>query len=182
MSIRSVFQNSLPAAVLVAAALFFSCSSAPTGKKSAEAQRPLPAGVTFDDGGGRPYQKVGTVRAWQEFKTELDESFDDKEFQRRCRQAFREAAAKVLKIAQEHGGEAVIQVRSVVFLADGRKEYLPSAECADDGDAGEALVEGMAVRWTGPAPVEKTPAASPTRKPVKARKSARQAFEPAATH
>jgi hypothetical protein len=182
MSIRSCFQNSVPAAVLVAAALFCGCSSTPAGKKSTEVQRALPVGVSFDEGGGRPYQKVGTVRAWQEFKTELDESFNDKEFQRRCRLAFREAATKVLKIAQEHGGEAVIQIRSVVFLADGRKEFLPSAECADDGDAGEALVEGIAVRWTGPAPVERPPVASPTRKPVKARKSVRQAFEPAASH
>ncbi len=182
MSIRSVFQKTIAAAVLVAAALFSGCSSAPSGKKGTEAPRPLPAGVSFDEGGGRPYQKVGTVRAWHEFKTELDESFDDKEFQRRCRQAFREAAAKVLKIAQEHGGEAVIQLRSVVFLADGRKEFLPRAECADDGDEGEALVEGMAVRWRGPAPVEKPPGVSSARKPVKARKSVRQAFEPAATH
>ena len=86
------------------------------------------------------------------FRGQLDESFDDREFQRRCKLAFRGAAEKVLQIAREHGGDAVVKMRSVVFLADGRKEYLPSAECADDGDEGEALVEGMAVRWTGPVP------------------------------
>jgi len=175
-------RKSILAAVLVAAAVFSACSSTPPAKKKSEPMKPLPAAVSFDDGGGRPYQRVGIVRAWQEFKTELDESFDDQEFQRRCRIAFREAAAKLLRIAQENGGDAVIQARSVVFLADGRKEYVASPECADDGDEGEALVQGMAVRWTGPVPVEKTPPVSPTRKPVKARNSVRQAFEPAASH
>ena len=153
MRLQTVLQNAIGAVVLGVAALFFGCSSAPTVKKGSEAFKLLPAGVMFDEGGGRPYQEVGTVRAWQEFKTELDESFDEKEFQRRCKLAFHGAAEKVLQIAREHGGDAVVRVRSVVFLADGRKEYLPSAECADDGDEGEALVEGMAIRWKGPVPL-----------------------------
>jgi hypothetical protein len=177
-----MMKSCIPAAVLVAAAVFSGCASAPPAKKGAEPSKLLSAGVSFDDGAGRPYQKVGTVRAWQEFKTELDESFDDKEFQRRCRLAFRDAAAKVLKIAQENGGEAVIQVRSVVFLADGRKEYVAAPECADDGDEGEALVEGIAVRWTGPAPLQKAAPSGAPKKRSQPRGSARQAFEPAASH
>jgi len=102
----------------------------------------------------RAFKTVGTVRTWQGFPTSLDDSFTETEFNRRCRKAFYEASGKLLGIAREHGAEAVVEVNSVVFLADGRKEYHPKAECAEDGEEGEALVEGLAVRWIEPAPAD----------------------------
>ncbi|MEN9722064.1 MAG: hypothetical protein RJB38_50 [Pseudomonadota bacterium] len=131
--------------VLVAAA----CASAPKPKQSAEVLPLVPAGVYLQEP-ARAYRVVGTVRAWEEFTTALDDSFDEREFQRRCRKAFHDASVKLLRTAQENGGNAVVKIRSVVFLADGRKELYAQPECADDGDSGEALVEGLAVVFSAP--------------------------------
>ncbi len=108
----------------------------------------LPPQVFFSQP-SRAFEVLGTARSWHEFKTSLDESYDEKEFSRRCQQAFYQAAQKVLGIARSHGGDAVMQVKSVVFLADGRKEFYPRPECVDDGEEGEALVEGQVIRWIG---------------------------------
>lgn len=124
------------------------CSSLP--KRPPQKEGPiqvLPGNVFFSEP-TRSYQVLGTARSWHEFKTSLDETFDDQEFSRRCYQAFFKASEKVLAIARANGGEAVAQIRSVVFLADGRKEYYPRPECVDDGEEGEALVEGQVIRWS----------------------------------
>lgn len=125
------------------------CSSAPRSVPTPEITKLTPADVYIGEPQGREYEILGTVRTWEEFPTLLDDSFDEQEFRRRCRKAFYQASAKLLKIARENGGNGVVDVRSVVFLADGRREYLPSAECSEDGAEGEALVEGKAIRWKG---------------------------------
>jgi len=153
-------------ASIVTAVVMAACAStAPKSQKaSSEPPRLLPSGVYFGDP-GRPYQVVGTVRTWKEFATSLDDSFNEQEMQRRCNQAFFDASTKLLGIARENGGEAVMDVRSVIFLADGRKEYHPRAECSEDGEEGEALVQGTAIKWTA-APRAK--AASGAAKPAAA--------------
>ncbi|NDD90764.1 hypothetical protein EBZ37_01580, partial [bacterium] len=106
------------------------CASAPKSNSQPEdwVLRPTPEGV-FMGKPERAFKTVGTVRTWQGFPTSLDDSFTETEFNRRCRKAFYEASGKLLGIAREHGAEAVVEVNSVVFLADGRKEYHPKAEC-----------------------------------------------------
>jgi hypothetical protein len=44
----------------------------------------------------------------------------------------------------------VIDVKSVVFLENGKSELYPSAECADDGMEGQVLSQGIAIRWKEP--------------------------------
>jgi len=124
------------------------CSSAPPRKLPPEPPRMVPAGVFLEEP-LRSYQVVGTVRSWREFPASLNDFNDTLMMKRLCQQAFYDASEKLLKIAHENGGEAVMKVQSVVFLADGRKEFYSRPECSEDGAEGEVLVQGTAIRWGG---------------------------------
>ena len=50
-------------------------------------------------------------------------------------------------MAKKQGGDAVIDLKSVVYLEDGRREMYPSAECSDDGIEGQVLCQGIAIKW-----------------------------------
>jgi hypothetical protein len=52
-----------------------------------------------------------------------------------------------VKYAKQQGADAVIDVRSVVFFEDGSRETYQTAECSDEGDTGQILAQGVAVRW-----------------------------------
>jgi hypothetical protein len=91
----------------------------------------------------RAYVPIGTVRTRVDFPS-LDPLREEADL---CRNYFNQAARELVKRAQEKGGAAVVEVRSVVFLADGRRETYPQPECADDGNEGQVLAEGLAVRW-----------------------------------
>ena len=169
-------EASLRVAVVVlltgASVLFGAGCSAPRLKKPAMPvlEGPLlPKGVFF----GVPpyrYQSMGVVRASKTYPTlhlemtdELDEAY--------CKKVFAEAARELLVLAKENGGDGVADVHSVVYLADGRRETYDKPECTDDGEEGEVLVQGIAIKWvrTGvkaapkPAP---SPASSPSPVPT----------------
>ncbi len=92
----------------------------------------------------RAYEVLGRVRADARFPT-LD---PDASEERLCRNYYNQAVRKLVDVARsEAKADAVIEVRSVTVLLDGRKERHETAECADDGAEGEVLVEGIAVRW-----------------------------------
>lgn len=91
----------------------------------------------------RPHKVIGGVRTKVEFPS-LDPRYD---FDQLCKNYFNKAAGDLLKRAKKNGADAVIEVESVVFLVDGRRETYHSAECADDGAEGQVLAQGLAVKW-----------------------------------
>ncbi len=90
-----------------------------------------------------PYEKLGLVKARATFETmELDSDPDA-----RCRNYFNKAVKDLVRIAAENKGDAVIDVRSVTFLMDGKTETYPRPECVDEGDVGEVYVQGISIRF-----------------------------------
>jgi hypothetical protein len=91
----------------------------------------------------RPFEFVGWVKTKVNYVT-LDPQHDEAQL---CENYFNKAVRDLVKQARDHGGDAVIEVRSVVFLVDGRQETYPKAECADDGEEGQVLAVGKAIKW-----------------------------------
>lgn len=96
----------------------------------------------------RPYKTLGLVRTKVAFVS-LDPNHEE-EFL--CQNAFNQAARDLIKRAKDAGGDAVADVKSVTFLINGETEKHSTAECTDDGAEGQLLAQGVAVKWTGPAP------------------------------
>jgi hypothetical protein len=92
---------------------------------------------------GRPYQPLGWVKSKATWST-LDQ---DPNSPRLCRNYFNKAAKSLLEEAHKAGADAVIKVRSVVLLLDGKLEFHPRAECSDDGAEGEVLLQGIAIKF-----------------------------------
>lgn len=91
----------------------------------------------------RPRKIIGEVKSRVDF-TSLDPMRDEKVL---CNNYYNKAAKDLLKFAQEKGADAVIEVRSIVFLEDGRVEAYKTPECSDDGSEGQILLRGLAVKW-----------------------------------
>lgn len=91
----------------------------------------------------RPYEVLGEVRARANFMS-IDAEDDEEKM---CQNYFNQAVQKLVSLAKAKGADAVIDVKSVVFLVDGRSELFPRAECADEGGEGQALARGVAIRW-----------------------------------
>ena len=117
------------------------CSSLP---KVSHPRYKFPSDHAFVGVPDRPYEVLGRVRAEAKFPTLDPEASED----RLCKNYYNHAVRKLVEVARgEAKGEAVIEVRSVTYLLDGRIERHKTAECADDGSEGEILVEGIAIRW-----------------------------------
>lgn len=91
----------------------------------------------------REYEVIGIVRAKVDYPT-MTQALSE---QKLCENYFNKAAKQLVKLAKEKGGDAVVDVRSVVFLMDGKSEVHETAECVDDGDGGQVLAQGQAVKW-----------------------------------
>lgn len=92
---------------------------------------------------GRPFEIMGWVRSKAYYPT-----FEqDNESPVLCRNYYNKAAQDLLKEALKAKADAVIKVRSVVFLLDGKFQEHPTPECSDDGAEGEILLKGIAIRW-----------------------------------
>jgi len=107
----------------------------------------------------RPYEVLGIVRTSAHWPSLLLPGANDEYL---CRNYYNKAAVDLLKRAREAGAEAVIQVRSVVFYMTGKRETYTTPECSDDGENGEILLEGVAIRYkkseeTPPAVLPKSP-------------------------
>ncbi len=127
-------------ASLAAIVLLTACASSVPEPKIARFSFPKEVQTTDSD---RPYEKLGLVRAKVNFPTltqEYDEDF-------LCKNYYNKAARDLLKRAREQGGDAVLQMRTVTFLMDGRTETHSTPQCSDDGSEGQVLVEGIAVKW-----------------------------------
>ena len=92
----------------------------------------------------RPYDVIGTVRSKATWPTLLLPEMDE---QTLCANYYNKAAQDLLVHARKAGGDAVMQVRSVVFLLTGKRKTHTTPECSDDGENGEILLEGVAVRY-----------------------------------
>ena len=87
--------------------------------------------------------RLGTVRTKISFPT-IDPDHETDEI---CESAFNQGAHDLLsKATKQYGATAVVEVRSVVFYLDGKRKLYPQAECADDGDEGQILMQATAVR------------------------------------
>ena len=106
----------------------------------------FPSGKAFVEGVKRPYRVVGLVRAKVNFPS-LDPMHEESDL---CKNYYYKAVKDLVSSAVEKDADAVIEVRSVVFLADGRKETYSTPECSDDGLEGQILVQGLAVKWEKP--------------------------------
>jgi hypothetical protein len=102
-----------------------------------------PKGHAFIGIPDRPFKPIGRVRSKVDYAS-LDMVHEEGQL---CRNYFNKAARDLVVQAKKAGGDAVVGVRSVVYLVDGRVEGYEKAECSDDGDEGQALAEGVAVKW-----------------------------------
>lgn len=94
----------------------------------------------------RAYEIIGQVKSKVNYSS-LDSERDENKL---CGNAFNRAAELLVKYGQKKGADAVIDVRSVVFLVDGKVETFPKPECSDDGSEGQVLAQGLAVKWKTP--------------------------------
>lgn len=141
----------------IASLLGAGCSTLPDPKFS---KHEFPRADAFLDVPARKHENVGTVRAKAEF-TSLDPTREEDML---CRNYFNKATRDLIRLAREQGADAVKEVRSVVFYADGTHELFAKPECADDGAEGQILVVGMAIRWADEAALKARTAAPPAAK------------------
>lgn len=92
----------------------------------------------------RPHDVIGRVRTKVTWPSLLNPEFEDDAL---CKNFYNKAAADLVKRARDAGGDAVADIKTVVFLADGRQEIHSTPECVDDGEEGEILATGVVVRW-----------------------------------
>ncbi len=123
------------------------CASLPTPKVS---RHVFPKEGVYLGEPDRPYEVLGLVRAQATWPTLL---LPDSNEDALCRNHYNKAVGDLLKRARAAGGDAVAQVRSVVFLATGKRETYTTPECSDDGESGEILMEGVAVRFKKTEPI-----------------------------
>ncbi|MBC7396687.1 MAG: hypothetical protein H7333_04515 [Bdellovibrionales bacterium] len=93
---------------------------------------------------GVPYQATGWVRAKVTWAT-MEQEPNSKSL---CHNYYNKAARQLLRDAKKAGSDAVIKVRSVVILLDGKTEEHSTPECSDDGAEGEILLRGIAIKFT----------------------------------
>ena len=149
--------------ILVGVLTVSGCTSLPDPKVT---KYGFPTTTAFIGDPGRPFQALGQVRTKAEYVT-LDPNHEEAFL---CKNYYNKAVADLVKRAKAQGGDAVIDVKSVVLLVDGRHEYYATPECSDEGDGGQILVQGIAVKWKPPgSPVAKPlPKASPSAVPAAA--------------
>ncbi len=95
----------------------------------------------------REFERMGEVKSKVNYDTLGIESEDDKTL---CQNYFNKAVNKLVDYAKKKGGDAVIEVRSVVFMVDGKVELHSKAECYDDGAEGQVLARGTVIKYKPP--------------------------------
>lgn len=71
----------------------------------------------------------------------------EKNNQSLCRNYYHKAVRNLVRDAEKAGADAVIKIRSVVILLDGKTEEHVTPECSDDGAEGEVLLRGIAIKF-----------------------------------
>lgn len=130
------------------------CTTLPTSKFQ---KHNFPKKEAFVGDVKKPYRKLGLVQARVDFPS-LTAGFEVEMSGQMaghsgssdnyiCQNYYNKGVNDLVKKAKAHGGDAVIQVRSVVFLQDGKREVHTTPECADDGEEGQVLLQGIAIKW-----------------------------------
>lgn len=119
--------------------VFLRCGTLPTIKHN---RYDFPSGAFLGEV-KKPYAVIGEVRSRVDFST-LDLNEDENAL---CRNYYNKAVMELIRHTKEGGGDAVIQIRSVVFLQNGKMEKYTTPECSDDGTEGQILLEGVGIRW-----------------------------------
>lgn len=128
---------------LVGLAFVSACSTVPLPEVD---KYELPDRDVYLDEPRRAFKPMKVVRIKESYIS-LNPKYDEKFL---CQNAYNKAVGQLLKRAKNQGADAVVNVRSVVFLLNGEHEIHRSAECADDGAEGQILVQGVAVKWQRP--------------------------------
>lgn len=126
--------------VAILVLISISCSTLPTEKHE---KYLFPKDEAFVGGVERPYKVLGRVRAKMDYQS-FDIAQEDLNL---CKNYYNKAVKDLVKMAQKKGGDAVVDVKSVVFLENGRQEVYTTPECADDGMEGQVLTQGIAIKW-----------------------------------
>lgn len=92
---------------------------------------------------GRAYKILGWVRSKEAFVT----ISPDANVNLLCQNYYNKAVGSLVREAKKVGGDAVVQIRTVVFLLNGAMEEHKTPECSDDGGEGEILMKGVAIKW-----------------------------------
>ena len=140
--LRTLFITLATSSLLAAlAAAWSSCATIPEPKYD---KFTFPKNAFVGDT-SRPYVTLGPVRSKVDCVS-LDSQREEKDL---CRNYYNKAVKDLLKFAKRQGADAVIDVKSIVFLEDGRRETYKTPECSDDGGEGQVLAQGIAVKWQG---------------------------------
>ena len=107
----------------------------------------------------RAYTALGPVRSKVDFPS-LDPNHEEKKL---CDNYYRKSVRELITFAKKQGADAVINVSSVVFLEDGRRETYKTPECSDEGGEGQILTQGIAVKWTNAPQAVNTAQSAPIR-------------------
>lgn len=126
------------------AILFVGCSTLPPPHHK---KYSFPKNQAFVGGVTRAYVTLGVVRSKVNFPS-LDPLQEEAVL---CQNYYNKVVRDLVRMAKAKGADAVIDVRSVVFLEDGRRELYVSAECSDDGLEGQVLAQAVAIKWKDPA-------------------------------
>lgn len=121
----------------------------------------FPKGRAFINKVERPYQVIGEVKERVDFPN-VDPTAPMRKL---CANYFNKAVQGLVKRARRAGADAVVDVRSVVYLMDGTRESYSTPECSDGGDTGQILVRALAVRWKRKPKLGAKPAARPAPSP-----------------
>lgn len=103
----------------------------------------FPEEKAFIEAPTKKYEKLGPVRSKVNFSL-LDPEFDVLKL---CKNYYNRAVKELVKYAERAGGDAVIEVKSVVFYRDGKMEVFKTPECSEDEEEGQVLTRGIAVKW-----------------------------------
>jgi hypothetical protein len=134
-----------------------SCSTLPKQPKK-DSRFAFPKGSAFVGDVKRPYIVLGPVRSKVDFSSmgevipsssSDDASDDSPSAGALCRNYYNKSVRELIKFAKKQGGDAVIDVKSIVFMDDGKSETYKTPECSDDGGEGQILTQGVAVKWKG---------------------------------
>lgn len=120
------------------------CTSLPTPKVK---RYEFPKEAYLEDP-ERPFETLGLVRTKVTYGS-FHPEFEEEDL---CKNAFNKAARDLVRRAKKQGADAVVRVRSVVFLMDGKIETHPQPECVDEGEEGQLLAQAVAIRWKKPRP------------------------------
>jgi hypothetical protein len=139
---RSRLRAGVRLAAAIAVLAGFACSTLPEPKYK---KYSFPEGSVFvDEKPTRPFKVIAPVRV----RVNYSSMNPDREELELCRNYYNKGAGQLLKRAKrEFRAEAVIDVRSVVYFMDGKSTRYKTPECADDGNEGQILMEGKAIRY-----------------------------------